>query len=55
MPAFEDLTGNVVPCCSTCNYMKRTMGAEEFLSHVRRICRHTEGTCQDNGQAEKAA
>lgn len=26
------VSDNVVPCCSICNYMKRTMGYEEFLA-----------------------
>lgn len=29
---------NVVPCCSDCNYGKRNMTTEQFLSWVRRIC-----------------
>lgn len=28
---------NCVPCCSTCNYMKRDMGYKEFLDHIKRI------------------
>lgn len=28
---------NVVPCCSTCNYAKRTMTKEQFLSWIKRI------------------
>jgi|SRR5665213_3012806 len=33
--------GNVVPCCSTCNYMKRTMGVETFLTHIAAIYEHS--------------
>lgn len=28
---------NTSPCCSTCNYMKKAMSLEDFLSHVRKI------------------
>lgn len=31
------IEGNVVPCCSTCNYAKRNMGVEQFLNWVSRI------------------
>jgi hypothetical protein len=31
---------NIVPCCSTCNYMKRIMGYVEFLSHVELMHNH---------------
>ncbi len=27
-------TDNVVPCCTTCNYMKRVQGPEEFIAHI---------------------
>lgn len=29
--------GNCVPCCSTCNYMKRTMTEGDFIAHVSKI------------------
>lgn len=29
--------GNVVPCCTTCNMMKRTMSVDDFFSHIKRI------------------
>jgi hypothetical protein len=28
---------NCVACCSLCNYMKRSISVEEFLSHIKRI------------------
>ena len=28
---------NVVPCCSVCNFLKNTMGKDEFLEHVAKI------------------
>src|SRR5208337_1892892 len=28
---------NCVACCKTCNFMKRTLGTEEFLQHIRKI------------------
>lgn len=31
------LNGNVVPCCWTCNWMKRSLSPEQFLGHVQRI------------------
>lgn len=31
------VAGNVVPCCSRCNYMKRAMSMDEFLSAIRLI------------------
>lgn len=38
--------GNVVPCCIRCNKMKKVLGAEEFLDHVRRIAeRHSDKLC----------
>ena len=32
--------GNVDPCCSRCNYAKRTLSPDEFLSLVEAIYRH---------------
>ena len=37
---------NVQPCCSNCNYAKRTLGHEQFLSLCRRIAEYA------NRQAE---
>lgn len=31
---------NVVPCCKNCNWAKRTLSREEFLSLVKRIYEH---------------
>jgi len=31
------IDGNVVTCCSTCNYMKRRMGVEAFIAHITAI------------------
>jgi len=33
---------NVVPCCKTCNFMKRDMNQISFLSHISQIFNHTE-------------
>lgn len=33
---------DVVTCCKTCNYMKRAMGLDEFLSKIAQITRHME-------------
>lgn len=32
--------GNAVPCCSTCNYLKRTMPYEEFVAFLKKAGRH---------------
>jgi hypothetical protein len=34
---------NCVPCCSTCNYMKRALGLEEFTQHVAKIATYIQG------------
>ncbi len=34
------IVGNVVPCCKTCNWMKRALGHDEFIEHVEKIYRH---------------
>jgi hypothetical protein len=28
---------NTVPCCSTCNFMKRDMKCQDFLNHCKRV------------------
>ena len=28
---------NIVTCCTTCNYMKKMTGKDEFLAHCRKI------------------
>ena len=33
--------GNVVPCCTTCNYAKRTLTVEQFLSWINRVYKHS--------------
>lgn len=33
--------GNVVPCCSDCNYAKRRLSEDDFLSLIRRIYQHS--------------
>lgn len=33
-------TNNVIPCCSTCNYMKNTIGQEEFINQIKKIHNH---------------
>ena len=32
---------NCVTCCLVCNWMKGTLGAKEFLEHVKRITLHS--------------
>lgn len=32
--------GNIVACCSRCNYMKNDMSQDSFYEHVTRICAH---------------
>lgn len=39
---------NCVVCCPLCNYMKRTMGYEEFINHIRKILQ-----CQDQVKLQK--
>jgi hypothetical protein len=36
------IPGNCVPCCSLCNYMKRGLSVEKFLTHVRAIALNNE-------------
>lgn len=31
---------NSVPCCTTCNMMKKTLGVSEFINHVFKISEH---------------
>lgn len=31
------VTGNVVPCCTRCNIMKKNMSVDEFLGHIEKI------------------
>lgn len=32
--------GNVIPCCTKCNMMKKTLAYEEFLEHIEDIHEH---------------
>lgn len=32
---------NVVTCCATCNYMKRSMTHDEFIDHIDKVYNHT--------------
>jgi len=34
------VSGNVVPCCGTCNKMKMAMDREDFEMHVLKIAKH---------------
>lgn len=38
------VTDNAVPCCTTCNFAKRTMTTDEFLSWADRVHRHSVST-----------
>ena len=33
---------NVVTCCHTCNWMKRSMSVTDFLNHIKKIILHGE-------------
>ena len=35
-------TGNCVPCCDLCNYMKRSMSLDDFLVHIKKIAAHSQ-------------
>jgi hypothetical protein len=32
---------NVVPCCSTCNFMKMSLTQDQFYAHIRAIINHS--------------
>lgn len=32
---------NIVPCCSTCNRLKKTLSKKNYLEHVKRIYNHS--------------
>jgi hypothetical protein len=38
---FGYVLDNCVPCCETCNYMKRNLTTEEFLSHIKKILKES--------------
>lgn len=40
------VSGNVVSCCSSCNFAKRGMTAAEFIAWARRVVAHCEGRDQ---------
>lgn len=43
------VTGNVVPCCGTCNKMKMAMDESLFIVHILKIAKHyLEKTGRDN-------
>lgn len=29
--------GNIVPCCGTCNWMKRALSVDDFIAHCMKI------------------
>lgn len=35
-PTKGYIIDNCVPCCTTCNYMKRILQRDEFLDHVKK-------------------
>lgn len=35
--------GNVLPCCSTCNFMKRSLRYNDFIAHIEKIYEHIHG------------
>lgn len=40
------LIDNCVPCCSECNYSKRTRSRESFIGHCKRVVKYQESTNQ---------
>lgn len=47
--------GNVVTCCSTCNYAKRDMEYGEFIAWIRRAAKHLVGSSQPRLSLPQAA
>lgn len=43
---------NVVACCWVCNWMKRHLTKDEFLSHIRRIQQHQENVASNKVGAQ---
>lgn len=37
------INGNVMPCCKTCNYIKREMSISELKTHLRKMVRGLKG------------
>lgn len=33
-------SNNIIPCCSICNYMKNTIGQEDFINQIKKIYNH---------------
>jgi hypothetical protein len=31
---------NIVPCCKTCNYLKKATDYEEFVGHIHKMSNH---------------
>lgn len=31
---------NIVSCCNTCNYMKKSMSYSEFVSHIEKLAKN---------------
>lgn len=32
--------GNIVPCCSKCNFMKHVLSIDDFIAHIKKILKH---------------
>lgn len=41
--SFAYIIANVVPCCKKCNFMKTTLGYDEFIAQCERICENMRG------------
>jgi len=42
--------GNVVPCCSVCNYAKRSMTVKEFYAWIERVHTHHQQMQEENDE-----
>ena len=42
-PNVGYIVSNCIPCCKSCNYMKRNMKQEEFIDHIKAIIIHFKG------------
>ncbi len=36
----DHTSDNIVPCCWPCNWMKRTLSSDAFLTHIEKIYKH---------------